>query len=230
MTRSFFTTLALAVAFAGAPAQAGLDVDLGAHVPLGDDGELFLNISAREFAQPPDVVRSLLPRLPSPDDVSVALFLGQQARIAPARVVEMHASGLPWFEIGIRLGVPVDTWFVPVAVTPGPPYGKAYGHWKKHKRDGTRFVLSDVDARHLVAVRTMHRYFGIPVEEAMARRAKGRDVKSLVATEYRARHGKGAKGGKAVQGGGNEHGGGKAKDHGGGKGKGPGGGHGKGKK
>ena len=82
-------------------------------------------------------------------------------------IFDLRRRGRTWWEISIRYGVPADAWFVPVRRDPGPPYGKAYGHWKKHRRDDRReLVLSDVDARNLVAVRVMHEYYGVSAEIA----------------------------------------------------------------
>ena len=90
------------------------------------------------------------------------------------------------------MGVPVGAWFVPVQGDPGPPYGKAYGHWKKHKRNPkAAVVLVDADIRNLVAVRVIHEYYGVPVKAAMEWRASGRDLRNLVSDEYHRRHGKG---------------------------------------
>jgi hypothetical protein len=120
-------------------------------------------------------------------------------------------------------GVPADVWFVPVE-RPGPPYGKAYGYWRKHGRDTRAYRIDDRSCRDLVAVRMMHDYYGIPAERAMDLRRDGRRIDSLVGDEYRTRHGNG-KGGKdrAQEGPTHDHGG-KAG------GKGNGNGHGKGHK
>ena len=122
----------------------------------------------------------------------------------------LRNRGLSWFEIGVRYGVPMDAWFVPVRRQPGPPYGKAYGHWKKNS--GERF--SDQDARNLVAVRMIHEYYGVPVETAMAWRAGGRSIREITTGEYRNRHGKSSAAGKPAKGHGNGKGHGQGKKHG----------------
>ena len=91
----------------------------------------------------------------------------------------------------MRLGLPVDVWFVEVHHDPGPPYGKAYGHWKRHNRNKNQpMVLSDTDIRNLTAVRMIHEYFGVSVEVAMDWRSSGRDLDTIMAGEYHKRHGK----------------------------------------
>ncbi len=97
----------------------------------------------------------------------------------------------------MQYGIPVDAYFVTVKRDPGPPYGKAYGYWKKHKHDrGTKMVLADVDVRNLVAVRMAHEYYGVPVEVAMEWRSGGRNLADVMSDEYQKRHGKGHSGSK----------------------------------
>ena len=46
-TLATWATLAAAAFLAAPAASAGVDVDFGASVPIGDDGRLFVNISSR---------------------------------------------------------------------------------------------------------------------------------------------------------------------------------------
>ena len=104
----------------------------------------------------------------------------------------LHAGGgTTWWDVGARCGLGMDAWFVPVSRTPGPPYGKAYGYWKRRGGGVRAAALTYVDARNLVAVRMIHEYYGIPVDVAMDLRASGRDIRTLVNGEYQKRHGRG---------------------------------------
>jgi len=171
------------------PAVAGLDIDFGANVKIDDDTDLFFSVSSRYFDRERCVVETWGARYSS-DDVAVAFFLARYGDRSPDYVFSLRRKGLSWWEISVRLGVPVDVWFVPVQRDPGPPYGKAYGHWKKHKKKNHEtIVLTDVDLRNLVAVKMVHEYYGVSVEVAMEWRSSGRDVGSIVAVEYRDRHG-----------------------------------------
>ncbi len=206
-------------------ARAGVDVDLGATVPLGDSGRVFFNISSRYFDYAPPVVEQWGARYTNPDDLAVSLFISKQANRSPDVIFALRRQGLSWWDVGLRVGVPVDAWFVPVERDPGPPYGRAYGYWKKHRENPKYMVvLRDADVRNLVAVRMAHEYYGVPVNEAMRWRASGRNVRDVMVNEYQVRHGK--KGGQGDRGNdrGQDKGRGKDKDKGHGQDK----GHGKG--
>jgi len=206
--------------------QAGVDVAFGANVNVNDNTSLFFGVSSRYFDREPRVVESWAQRVPNPDDLSVLLFLSARSGRTPEAVFALRHTGLSWWDVSIRLGVPADVWFVPVE-QPGPPYGKAYGYWRKHGRDTRAYRIDDRSCRDLVAVRMMHDYYGIPAERAMDLRRDGRRLDRLVGDEYRTRHG---------HGGGNGHNGqdfahgnvGDSHDHGA-KAGGNGNGHGKGK-
>jgi hypothetical protein len=202
--------LGAALLSAGLPApaaRAGLDVDFGASVQLGDDSSIYIAVSSRYFDRDATEVGRWHRHCDNPDDLAVALFIAANGEGSPDDVFAMRAKGLSWWEIGVRFGVPADLWFPPVRRDPGPPYGKAYGHWKKHGRaKNSELTLSDSDARNLVAVRVLHSYYGVSVEAAMEWRASGGNLAKLTASEYRSRHDK-TKGKTASAGMGNGNGG-----------------------
>jgi len=184
-----FCAAILAVLTLVTPAHAGFDVDFGANVRIDDDTDLFFAISSRYFSRDREVVERWGRRYEHPDDLAVALFIARHSGISLTSIFGMRQEGRTWWEIGIRLGVPADVWFVPVPRDPGPPYGHAYGYWKKHKRDPrSDYILADADVRNLVAVRVMHEYYGVDVDVAMDWRSDGRDLRALVSDEYRGRH------------------------------------------
>jgi hypothetical protein len=180
----------LAVALLAPQAQAGADVQFGASVNVNDNTSLFFGVSSRYFGREPRVVEDWGRRVPDPDELSVLLFLSNRSGRSPDAVFALRRGGLSWWDVSLRLGVPADVWFVPVARHPGPPYGRAYGHWKKHGRNGRAYRIDDRTARDLVAVRVIHDYYGIPADRAMDMRRRGHRIDSLVCNEYRTRHGK----------------------------------------
>jgi hypothetical protein len=170
-------------------AQAGLDIDFGAAIRIGDDDDLFLSVSARYFDEDRRSIDRVATRYRNRDDLTVALFVARRSGQSADVIHRMRANGVSWWDISVRFGMPLDVWFVPVQRDPGPPYGKAYGHWKHHKRDRRHaVVLTDMDIRNLVAVRMLHEYYGVSVDVAMGWRASGSDMRVLVSDEYGKRH------------------------------------------
>jgi hypothetical protein len=179
----------LGACLAGRAATAGVDVDFGANVNVNDHTNLFFSISSRYYDRDRATVASFGARFGDPDDLSVALFISNSCGRSLDDIWVLRRQGLSWWDISVRYRVPADVWFVPVRRDPGPPYGKAYGHWKKRQRDPhAAFVLADPDIRNLVAVRMIRDYYGVPVETAMEWRASGRKVHTLMAEEYNRRH------------------------------------------
>jgi hypothetical protein len=189
MKRIFALTL-LVLLMAVGSARAGVDISFGANVPVGDDANLFFSISSRYFDRDQRAIEDWGRRCyPDPDDLAVALFLSLHCDKDPEFFFSLRQQGLGWFEISNRCRVPVDVYFVPVERDPGPPYGNAYGHWKKHRHDRKHvMVLDDRDIRNLVAVRMVHEYYGVPVDVAMQWRSSGSDVRKVMNGEYRKRH------------------------------------------
>ncbi|MHB8077624.1 MAG: hypothetical protein ACYDIE_00030 [Candidatus Krumholzibacteriia bacterium] len=193
----FGAMLCLGCLFGGA-ARAGVDIDLRANVPIGDDSQLFFGISSQYFDRDRPEVERWGAECRDPDDLAVMLFLARRSGRPPAELLAWRHDGLTWWQIGLRLNVPIDTWFVDVSYNPGPPYGRAYGYWRHWHRDHRRtFVLTDREARDLVAVRMLHEYYRVDAPTAMKWRASGRDLRTLANREYRQRHDGGRPGGRA---------------------------------
>ena len=185
-----FTLVLLSIGLASATVQAGWDIDFATSI-RGDNTDLYLSISSRYFDRDRTTVERFAGRYDNPDDLAVSLYLSKHSGRSCDHIYGLRQHGLSWWEISLRLGVPVDAWFVRVRHDPGPPYGKAYGHWKHHKRDKHHYmVLSDTDIRNLTAVRMIHEYYGVSVEVAMDWRSSGRDLDAIMSGEYHKRHGK----------------------------------------
>lgn len=183
----------------GGTARAGVDIDLRANVPIGDDSQLFFGISSQYYDHDRQEVERWGRDCRDPDDLAVLLFLARRSGRPPAELMAWRHRGLTWWQIGLRLNVPVDVWFVDVSYNPGAPYGRAYGYWRRWRHDHRRtFVLSDRQARDLVAVRMLHEYYRVDVPTAMKWRASGRDIRSLANWEYRQRHGNDGPGGRSI--------------------------------
>ena len=110
------------------------------------------------------------------DEIPVALFIARHASVPWTRVVDMRVRGDSWWDISVRFGLRPDVYYVPVAVTPGPPYGRALGHYKKkHRKEWKTIVLSDADIVNLVELRFLSEHYRVAPERIIALRADDRD-------------------------------------------------------
>ena len=171
-------------------AEGALDFRLGAEIQIDDDTEVYIGVSSHYYDRDPEQVRGWNRQCGHPDDLAVALFIARHTGRTPAFLLNLHSQGSTWWDVSLRLEMNPDVWFLPTKRQPGPPYGKAYGHWKNSKKSKQRLILADTDCRNLVAVRMLHECYGVSVERAMEMRASGKDLKKLTAGEYRNKHGK----------------------------------------
>jgi len=110
------------------------------------------------------------------EEIPVAFFIAQRARVTPATVVDLHLRGMSWWDISLHYGIGPEVYYVPVSVAPGPPYGKAYGHYKKKSRKHwNAIVLSDDDIVNLVQLRFLSDYYQVPPERVIDLRARQGD-------------------------------------------------------
>lgn len=227
-----FVTLALA----GAPARAGIDLP-DPLAPLED-----LRHAVHESLGLPEPDISHLLELGAPPlDLPVIGFLSVQLRQPPVTILDLHLGGLPWVDIAARFGRGPEIFYVPFAADPGPPYGKAWGYYKKTPRARWNTIrLADAEVFDLVNLRVCHDYYRVPYDRIVTLRRSGHDFGSIhrdLARETgKHGHGKGvssgggagkgsASGQDAGKGSGKSKGKGKGKDKGKG---GPHGGHGSG--
>ncbi|MEW5805757.1 MAG: hypothetical protein AB1756_00120 [Acidobacteriota bacterium] len=170
-------------------AGAGVDVDFNLGVTASND-DLFLRINANFFDRDPDFVVRLAKRLPVPDiDLPIVLFLAHHSGRNLDLIIDMHKKGLSWWDVSLRLGIPVRIYFMDFPFDPGPPYGKAYGYWKKHRRNPKyRILLSDRELYDLVTLQVACKYYGLPPRDVIQLRQAGKDFKIILAEEYKHRH------------------------------------------
>jgi hypothetical protein len=174
-------TLAALLALA-APAGA----DLGPLEPLAD-----LHRAVHESLGLPEplIVRLLERGLPE-EQLPVVGLLAQRASVAPEAIVELHAGGLSFLDISIRFGLGPEIFYVPIAADPGPPYGKAWGYYKKTPRARwNTIVLSDREVVDLANLKLCVDHYRVPPEQVIVLRRQGQGF-AVIHGEL-AGHGKG---------------------------------------
>ncbi len=106
------------------------------------------------------------------EEVPVVLFLSKKSRVNPEVIIKWRLAGMSWYEITIKLRLKPEIFIVPIPahIKVGPPYGRAYGYWRKHK--SLKIKLSDEEIRELINLRIASEYYKIKVEEVLKRREK----------------------------------------------------------
>lgn len=197
--RSAAVVLLAGVALAAPAAAADVDFlfSLG-HV--GNDDQYFLNFTVGNLGYPRTVIEPILPRLTYWEaDLPVVLFLARHSRRPVHFIVDLRAQGLGWSVILGRVGLPPDLLFAGIDRDPGPPYGRAWGHWKKRGRGVT---LSDRDFAGLVQVQIAARHGGLRAWDLAHGRGQGRHVAVVLADKKgRPYKGKAARAGRSDHGG-----------------------------
>ncbi len=144
-----------------------------------DDHEVFLGLAVQSYGKDRDTIERTLPHLHHVRaDLPIALFLASASGRSLHYVVGKRANGHSWEAIFVKLGVSLDVLFRGVHRDPGPPYGKAWGHWKK--RSGS-LHLSDRDIGAWVEIQIGHRVLGISAYDLAVGVSGGRSVFAEVA-------------------------------------------------
>ena len=196
MRSRFFSTRRLAgaalvaAALALIPAaQAGAAVfyDVTMNMGLGDDQRVFLNVTNDHFAPPPDVAISLVQRCRVPvDDFPVILLLARAGRRSPEDILRLRLEYLSWSDIMFRLNISPSSLFTGIDRDPGPPYGKAWGYWKKHPRE--RLVIRDRDVVGLTKLQVACARQRVSPYTLIAERNKGVTFEHYVAEKNRGKY------------------------------------------
>jgi len=179
---------ALILALSG-PALAGdafYDVTLGLNV--GDDSRFFLNLTNERYPTPSQVSVAVVKRCPRPaDDYPVIMLLASSSRRSPDAVLAMRLRGLTWTDILFELRLSPEVLFVGMDRDPGPPYGNAWGYWKKHggRPDKRRFTLSDAQVVDLAKLQIASSYYRVSPYSIVGQRQHGVSVERYAANKGR---------------------------------------------
>ncbi len=165
--------------------ELNVDVDLGVDANIGDD-DLYMRIYAHYFEQDPEYVMTAIRKHKMYDYYPIVLFLSYHSKKDIDFIVPLRQEGLSWWEISMQLGVPVSAYYLDEGLKPeGPPYGKAYGYWKKHKKNPKyKFKLSDDEVFNLISLKMTSSYYGMNAEEVIKLRKAGIEFKHIITNQY----------------------------------------------
>lgn len=158
----------LALVAGGAAARAG---DLGPLEPIAD-----LHRAVHESLGLPEplIVRLLESGTPA-EHLPVIGHLSRALGEPAERIAELHRQRVSFLDIATRYGRGPEIFYVPMAVDPGPPYGKAWGYYKKTPRARWNTIrLSDGEVVDLVNLKLCTDHYRVTADRVVALRRKGK--------------------------------------------------------
>jgi hypothetical protein len=183
--RALFVSGLALLPFAGAA-----NADLGPLEPIADTHRaLHASLGLPE----PMIVRLLERGLPEPELPAVGL-IAQRAHVPVTRVVDMRLRGMAYNDIALNLGPGPEIFYIPFERDPGPPYGKAWGYYKKFPRERWRAIhLSDAYVISSSNLLLVSRHYAVPVGRVVEMQRGGRSFASIHGDLYASSHSKSMK-------------------------------------
>lgn len=190
--RTFIVILSffMCMAAGSVPSQAA---DWSVGISGGNGGISGFSLSVGEYYRVPEreviVVRE---RGVHDEELPVVFFLAKRAHVAPGAIVDLRLRGMSWMDITLHFGLSPEIYYVPVKVVRhGPPYGTAYGYYRKYpKHKWKTVVLRDRDIVDQVNLRFMSEHHHYAPERVMKYRSEGRNFVNIDGDLRRERHGK----------------------------------------
>ncbi len=109
------------------------------------------------------------------EELPVVFFIASKAKVKPQTIIDLRLKGLSWMDISIKFGLTADAYYVPIKGEVGPPFGKAYGHFKKHHKHKWKEIrLDDDDIINLVNLKFISEYHGIEPDIIIREKAEGK--------------------------------------------------------
>ena len=189
--RKLLVCAAVAVVLAAAPAAAAISVDIGVlwNPNPNDDMQVALHVTNVVFPQYGENL-GFFRQIQNPyEDYPVLAFIAHRAEVEPEVVWEYKKKGHKWSAVMVHFGVPPDSLFVELPKSPGPPYGNAYGYWKKQRDRMPVEQISNEDIRFWVGLHTLAAYTGQSLASVYQWDPSGRKFPQVAAARYREKHG-----------------------------------------
>lgn len=148
-------------------------VNIGVKADESGIKEFYLAIGDHYKAPEKEVVMVRERGIPD-DDLPVVYFIARRAGVPPIAVIKLRLDGRSWMDITFHYGLTAEIYYVEVQKVKGPPYGKAYGHFKnKPKKEWNTIKLVDADIVNFVNLRFLSEHYGHSPDEIVRMRSEG---------------------------------------------------------
>jgi hypothetical protein len=165
-----------------APQSSAAQAQWNLGVSVGSEGLRGFHFSIGEHYRVPERDVGIARQRGIPEEeLPVVFYLAAKAQVASGVILDLRLKGLSWIDVTLRYGLSPEIYYVPVkAAKVGPPYGKAYGYYKKHPRhEWKKVVLHDDDVVNLVNLKFASDYYGYAPERVMQMRGEGQNFVAI---------------------------------------------------
>lgn len=179
MNRNALGVALVALITLAVPRSGMSDVSVG--LTANESGLSSFYLAVGDFYEVPQERLVVVKQQNIPDDeLAVVFFLAERARVSPDVIIKLRLGGKSWMEISLQYGIMADAYYLPMANTPGPPYGKAYGHFKnRDKSKWNEIRLADTDIINLVNLKFVSEHYRCTPDEVIQARGAGKSFSSI---------------------------------------------------
>ncbi len=159
--------------------KALADVNIGLSLNNGGLSEFHLSIGSHYGAKEVEIER-VRARSLADDEMTVVFFISNRAAVSPLEIADLRLKGLSWMDITFKYWLTSEIYYVRFTSDPGPPYGKAWGHFKKRpKKKWHEIRLVDVDIVNLVNLKFLSEKHGYPPEKIVRMKKQGKSFANM---------------------------------------------------
>lgn len=123
-------------------------------------------------------------------DVATALFVAKVAHTTPERIIQLRMAQTPWSVIAADEHISPNALYIPAVdnttvVRQGPPYGKAWGYWRKHPNN--RVVFTDAQFENRAVLLGTSQFYNIPANTEVQLVQRGTPFNTIIVQHERER-------------------------------------------
>ena len=160
MSRKLFKIIGVFLISAGFAGNATADVNIGA--TFSEDGLKEFHVAIGDFymASEKEVIIVKEKGIPE-DELPVVFHIASRANVSPNVVINLRLKGQSWMDISLHYRLGPEIYYIDTKEDIGPPYGKALGHFKRHKRhEWGKIKLTDYEIMALVNLKFISAHYG----------------------------------------------------------------------
>jgi hypothetical protein len=165
--------------FVGMAGISLAEVNIGA--TFTDDGLKEFHLAIGDFYTVPENEVIVVKKTGIPEDeLPVVFYIATRANVAPGVIIDLRLKETSWMDISLHFGLGAGMYYVESKEDIGPPYGKALGHFKNHKRqDWSKIRFTDTEITALVNLKFLSAHYGYSPAKIAEMSAKGESFAKL---------------------------------------------------